>query len=47
MVYLPRFKMVNRFTSRYDKVNLTSQKFKIFVFEDENTLKQKIRVELQ
>ena len=47
MVYLPEFKMVNRFTSRYDKVNLTSQKFKIFVFEDENTLKQKIRVELQ
>jgi hypothetical protein len=47
MVYLPRFKMVNRFTSRYDKVNLTSQKFKIYVFEDENTLKHKIRVDLQ
>ena len=47
MVYLPEFKMVNRFTSRYDKVNLSSQKFKIFVFQDENTLKQKIRVELQ
>lgn len=46
MVYLPKFKMVNRFTSRYDKENLSKQTFRIFVFEDENTLKQKIRVEL-
>ena len=46
MVYLPEFKMVNRFTSRYNKENLTNQTFRIFIFEDENTLKQKIRVEL-
>ena len=47
MVYLPEFKMVNRFTSRHDKVNLSEQQFKLFVFMDENRLKQKIRIELQ
>jgi len=47
MVYLPKFKMVNRFTSRHDKENLSEQQFKIYVFMDENRLKQKIRIELQ
>ena len=47
MVYLPELNMVNRFTSRYDKPNLTKQKFKIFVFTDQVSLKRKIRVELQ
>ena len=47
MVYLPKFKMVNRFISRYEKDNLTKQQFKLYVFKDENQLKHKIRVELQ
>ena len=47
MVYLPKFKMVNRFVSRHDKENLSEQQFKLYVFMDENQLKQKIRVELQ
>ena len=46
MVYFPEFKMVNRFTSRYEKENLSNQKFKLFVFTDEIQLKQKIRIEL-
>jgi len=47
MVYLPDLKMVNRFTSRHDKKNLTTQKFKLYLFTDENSLKRKIRVEIQ
>ena len=47
MVYLPEINMVNRFTSRYDKNNLSSQKFKIYVFIDQHSLKRKIRVEVQ
>ena len=47
MVYFPEFKMVNRFTSRHDKENLSAQKFRLYVFMDENQLKQKIRIELQ
>ena len=47
MVYLPEINMVNRFTSRYDRKNLSNQSFKIYVFVDENSLKQKIRVEIQ
>ena len=46
MVYLPSIKMVNRFTSRHDKENLTNQKFKLFIFTDETSLKKKIRVEM-
>ena len=46
MVYLPDLKMVNRFTSRYEKENHTKQQFKLFVFMDETRLKQKIRIEL-
>ena len=47
MVYIPELKMSNRFTCRYDKKNLTFQKFKIFVFIDQIRLKQKIRVDIQ
>ena len=47
MVYLPEINMVNRFTSRYDKQNLSQQTFKIYVFTDQNSLKRKIRVEVQ
>jgi exoribonuclease R len=46
MVYLPIIKMVNRFTSRHDKENLTNQKFKLFIFTDETSFKKKIRVEI-
>jgi len=47
MVYLPEINMINRFTSRYDKENLSKQTFKIFVFTDQHSLKRKIRVEVQ
>ena len=47
MVYLPELNMVNRFTSRFDKENLSQQHFKIFIFIDQISLKRKIRVEIQ
>ena len=47
MVYLPEINMVNRFTSRHNKKNLSKQQFRIFVFTEQNTLKRKIRVEVQ
>jgi len=47
MVYFPQFKMVNRFTSRHNKAGLSEQQFKLYVFMDETSLKQKIRIELQ
>ena len=47
MVYLPELNMTNRFTSRHNKTNMTKQKFKIYVFTDQVSLKRKIRVELQ
>ena len=46
MVYLPELKMVNRFTSRHDRQNQSNNKFRLYIFTDESTLKQKIRVEL-
>ena len=46
MVYFPEIKMVNRFTSRHNKKNLSNQNFRLFIFLDEIRLKQKIRVEM-
>ena len=45
MVYLPKINMVNRYTSRFDVDNLTMQRFKIYLFQDEVNLKRKIRLE--
>ena len=47
MVYLPELKMMNRFISKYEEKVISKQKFKIYIFIDENRLKQKIRVERQ
>jgi hypothetical protein len=46
MVFLPELKTVNRFNSRHEKENLTKQNFRLYVFMDENQLKQKLRIEL-
>ncbi len=46
MVYFPEIKMVNRFSSRYEKENLSKHKFKLFIFLDEIKLREKIRIEL-
>jgi hypothetical protein len=46
MVYFPEIKMVNRFTSRYNKENLSKQMFRLFIFLDEIKLREKIRIEV-
>ena len=45
LVYLPALKMTNRITLRHHFHNNTTHKFKIFIFMDEDRLKQKIRLE--
>ena len=45
MVYLPKIKMVNQYTSKFNIDNMTMQKFKIYMFQDEVNLKKKIRLE--
>ena len=47
MVFMPEFKMTNRFTSRHDIELYSKQNFKVYVFMDEIRLKQKIRIEIQ
>ena len=45
MVFLPKINMVNRYTSRFNIDNMTTQQFKIYLFQDEVNLKRKIRLE--
>lgn len=46
MVYLPKIKMVNRYSSKNNIDTFTTQMFKIYLFQDEVNLKKKIRLEL-
>jgi len=45
VVYLSELKMMNRITMRYKLENQTIHSFKIYMFMDEDRLKQKIRLE--
>jgi exoribonuclease R len=45
-VYIDSLKLVSRVTSRIYKDNYTKCKFKIYVFEDEDQYKKKVRVDL-
>jgi len=42
LVYIPELKMLNRYTSRYDHTNYSVHKYKLYLFEDEDTFKKKI-----
>jgi hypothetical protein len=46
VVYLPELKMTSRITMRDNFDNFTSQKFKLFIFNDEEHFKRKIRLHL-
>lgn len=46
IVYLHEMKIVTRITARQDLNNYDSGKFKVYLFQDENTLKRKIRLQL-
>jgi len=45
LVYLPDLKIMNRITTRHSLANHTMYNFKIYLFMDEDRLKQKIRLE--
>ncbi len=46
IVYLPELKMISRITSRVDKNNYEKANFKLYLFKQEERLKQKIRLQL-
>ena len=46
IVYLENLKSVSRITSRFDLNNFQKYKFKVFVFQEEATLKKKIRLHI-
>ena len=46
MVYLPDIKMVNRLVCRGEYKNYSKHAFKIYIFLDEDKLKQKIRIDI-
>jgi exoribonuclease R len=46
IVYLPDLNLTSRINLNYDISNYTCKKFKIYIFEDEDKLKKKIRLHL-
>ena len=46
IVYLEKLKSVSRITSRFELHDYQKYKFKVFVFQDEATLKKKIRLHI-
>lgn len=46
IVYLSELKMASRITIRCDLIDYSVNKFKIFIFNDESSLKKKIRLQL-
>ena len=46
MVYLPDLKMVNRLVISVEHKNYSKHSFKIYIFMDEDRLKQKIRIDI-
>ena len=46
IVYLPELKLVSRITVREDIANFENRKFKLYLFNDEDNFKKKIRLQL-
>jgi len=46
MCYIPELKLVSKVNSQIDKQNFDCSLFQIFLFQDENKMKQKIRIHL-
>ena len=46
MVYLEDIKLLSRITTREDIANYSSVQFKLYLFEDENRIKKKIRLHI-
>lgn len=46
LVYIPELKLLNKFTTRYEKENYSTDYYKLYLFQDEETFKQKILIGL-
>ena len=46
MVYIPELNTLSRITCNHDQKNYSKHQFKIFLFNEEDTLKKKVRLEL-
>jgi exoribonuclease R len=42
LVYIPKLKLLNKYTSRYEHTNYSKQHYKLYLFEDEENFKKKI-----
>jgi exoribonuclease R len=42
LVYIPELKLLNKYTSRYERDNYSKNTYKLYLFEDEDTFKKKI-----
>lgn len=47
LVYIPKLKLLNKFTTRYEKENYSSDNYKLYLFQDEESFKQKILIGLE
>jgi hypothetical protein len=46
MVYLEKLKLLSRITTSIDVPNLSKESFKLFLFEDEYSIRKKIRLQI-
>jgi len=46
VVYIPEMKIINKYTGDLDVDNFTEQMFQLYLFKDESTFKQKIKMNL-
>ena len=46
MVYIPELNTLSRITCNQDEKNYSKKQFKIYMFNEEDTLKKKVRLQL-
>ena len=46
MIYIPELNTLSRITCNNDEENYSKQKFKIYLFHEEDTLKKKVRLQM-
>jgi hypothetical protein len=46
VVYIPELNMINKFTGQYDIEHFGTRKFQLYLFKDEGSFKQKIKMNL-
>ena len=46
VIYLPELKITSKIVSRIDMEEYSKQNYKLYIFQDEDKLKKKIRIQL-